>query len=99
MKKGVHLVALLGVVRRLHRTAVSSEAHFPPNFLSLWNILGLIPLRDHSVGPFHLPISAWVTYYCPIHLNFILVTKMKEFLSGELKQYMMSVQKHIASTD
>jgi len=32
MKNGVYLVALLGVVLKVHRTEESSSTHFLPNF-------------------------------------------------------------------
>ena len=62
MKKGLHPVALLGVVRRLHKTAGSSAAHFPPKFLSLWNILGLIPCRIIPLALSTCPfVHGWLT--------------------------------------
>jgi hypothetical protein len=45
MKKEVKLVAQLGVVLRLQRTAGSSATHNPANFFNRLKILGLSPWK------------------------------------------------------
>jgi uncharacterized membrane protein YdcZ (DUF606 family) len=45
---------------------------------------GFEALQNHAVGTFYMAIGLWVCDGHPIHADIVVITKLQEFLAGEL---------------
>jgi hypothetical protein len=41
-------------------------------------------LQDHAVGMLELPVCLEVCHGCPIHMNMVIITEIKELFTSEL---------------